>query len=174
MDEHERGCEHCRGVRKDSDALRFKRLGLHERRQLLDAAAPEDKPNRIHPPGPSPAEQTATRRAVANLVGAGLMRLSPERLRLLPGHDDRELTRLGRKYSVVRQGWRTELGEAIVHFYRAELEAGRRIRWLTHLEAATETALARCPDRPPNTGGGEPRKTVRVRRLGPRSTSGTF
>lgn len=169
MDEHERGCERCRGVRRDSDGLRFKRLGLHERHQLLAAAAPGGGPSRIHPPGPSPAEQTATRRAVANLVGAGLLRLSPERLRLLPGHDDRELTRLGRKYSVVRQAWRTELGEEVVRFYRAELEASGRIRWLVHLEAATEAALSRCPDRP--HGGKGPRKTLRLRRLDTRSTS---
>lgn len=171
MDDHDRGCDFCRGVHKDSDALRFKRLGFHERRQLLDAAAPDAEPNRIHPPGPSPAEQTATRRAVANLVGAGLLRLSVERLRLVPGRDDRELTRLGRKYSVVRQAWRTELGEEIVRFYRAELEADKRIRWLVHLEAATEAALNRCPNRPPDTKSKVPRNTLRLRRLGPPAAS---
>jgi hypothetical protein len=169
MDEHERRCVYCRGIRKDSDGLRFKRLGLHERRHLLDAAAPGGEPSRIHPPGPSPTEQTATRRAVANLVGTGLLRLSPDRLRLLPGHDDRELSRLGRKYSVVRQAWRTELGEEIVRFYRAELETGRRIRWLVHLDAATEVALSRCSDRP--HGGKGPARTVTLRRLGTHSRS---
>lgn len=99
MDAHERKCEYCRVVRRASDALRFKRLGAHERRQLLDAAVPGGEPNRIHPPGSSPTEQTATRRAVANLVGTGLLRLASERIRLLPGHDDRELARLGRKYA---------------------------------------------------------------------------
>jgi hypothetical protein len=171
VNEHERGCEYCRGVRKDADALRFKRLGLHERRQLLDAGAPSEEPTLIHPPGPSPSDQTATRRAVANLVGTGLLRLSQERLRLIPGRDDHELKRLGRKYSVVRQAWRTELGEEIVRFYRAELEAGMRIRWLVHLEAATKAALALCPDRQPGTRTEETKRTVRLRRLSRRSAS---
>jgi len=166
MDAHEHDCEYCRGIRRASDALRFKRLGVHERRQLLAAGAPGDEPNRIHPPGSSQAEQTATRRAVANLVGAGLLRLSPEQLRLLPGRDDRELARLRRKYSVVRQAWRTELGEEIARLYRPELESGRRIRWLVHLNAATAAALARCPYRP---GGDKKQKSkgpVRVRQVG--------
>lgn len=165
MDAHERECEFCRGVRRAADGLRFKRLGSHERRQLLEAAAPGEAPNRIHPPGPSPAEQTATRRAVANLVGIGLLRLSSERIRLLPGRDDHELARLGRKYAVVRQAWRTELGDEIVRRYRAELNGGRRIRWLLHLETATEAALAQCPNRPEDAKRSRQKKPVRLRRV---------
>jgi hypothetical protein len=168
----ERLCEYCQGVRRASDTLRFKRLGIHERRQLLAAGAPGDEPNRIHPPGPSQAEQTATRRAVANLVGAGLLRLSPERLRLLPGRDDRELARLHRKYSVVRQAWRTELGEEIARLYRPELESGRRIRWLVHLNTAAATALARCPYRPRGDKRQESKGPVRVLRIGRGLVSG--
>lgn len=165
MDAHERNCEFCQGVRRAADGLRFKRLGCHERRQLLDAAAPGEAPSRIHPPGSSPAEQTATRRAVANLTGAGMLRLSPERIRLLPGRDDHDLARLGRKYAVVRQAWRTELGDEIVRRYRAELEGGRRIRWLVNLDAATEAALARCPDRAEHSKRREQKKPVRLRRI---------
>jgi hypothetical protein len=172
MDAHQRDCEYCQRVRRASDTLRFKRLGAHERRQLLAAGAPGDEPNRIHPPGSSQAEQTATRRAVANLVGAGLLRLSPERLRLLPGRDDRELARLRRKYSVVRQAWRTELGEEIARLYRPELESGRRIRWLVHLNAATAAALARCPYRPRGNKRQESKGSARVRRVGRGLVSG--
>lgn len=165
MDAHDRECEFCRGIRRASDALRFKRLGAHERRQLLAAGVPGGEPNRVHPPGCSQAEQTATRRAVANLVGAGLLRLSPERIRLLPGRDDQDLSRLGRKYAVVRQAWRTELGEEIVRLYRPELGSGRRIRWLVHLDTATEAALARCPDRPTPATGHKAKRPVRLRRV---------
>jgi hypothetical protein len=147
MDEHERACELCRGTLRASASLRFKRLGNQERRQLLSAASPADEPSRIYPPGTSPSEQTATRRAVANLVAFGLIRLAPERVRLVPGHDDAELTRLGRKYAVVRQAWRTVLGDEIVQRYRRELEGGQRIRWMYHLDAATEAALDSCPRR---------------------------
>jgi hypothetical protein len=138
VDAHEKNCESCQGVLRAASALRFKRLGRHERRQLLDAAEPGGPPHPIRPPGPSQAEQTATRRAVANLVAHGLIRLAPEEV----------LSELGRRrYAVLRQAWRSDLGEEIVRRYRAELEAGERIRWIYHLEPATAAALGRCPDR---------------------------
>ena len=127
--------------------LRFKRLGKHERLQLLIAARPGDPPNPIYPPGPSQSVQTATRRAIASLVEHGLLRIAPEQLRLLPGEDDEMLARLDRRYAVVREASRTWLGEELVNHYRDELEGGERIRWPDHLDAATEAALARCPER---------------------------
>jgi hypothetical protein len=149
MDEHLRNCSGCRGARNAAWKLRStqKRLGKHERRLLLEASAPGNPPNPIYPPGPSQSEQTATRRAVANLVSHGLMRIAPEQLRLLPGSDDEILRLLGRKYAVVRIASRTWLGEEVVRLYRRELQSGDRIRWIDHLDEATEAALARCPER---------------------------
>lgn len=147
MDDHERQCPRCQAVRRAAWALRAKRLGKHERRQLLSAAMPGRKPKPIYPSGPSQSEQTATRRAVANLVLHGLIRLAPEQLRLIPGEDDEVLGKLDRTYAVLRQAWRTDLGEEIVRRYRKQLRSGERIRWMYHLDAATEAALSRCPDR---------------------------
>jgi hypothetical protein len=147
MDEHEKECARCQAVRRAAWALSSKRLGKHERRQLLGAGAPDKKPKPIYPPGPSQAEQTATRRAIANLVAHGLIRLAPEQLRLVAGEDDEALAHLERKYAVLRQAWRTELGEEIVRRYRKQLRGGERIRWMYRLDSATEAALSRCPDR---------------------------
>lgn len=147
MDEHTKSCERCRAVQRAAWALRAKRLGKHERRLLLNAAPPSKKPKPILPPGPSQGEQTATRRAIANLIAHGLIELAPEQLRLEAGDDDEALAQLGRKYAVLRLAWRTPLGEAIVHHYRKQLRSSERIRWMFHLDSATEMALDGCPDR---------------------------
>jgi hypothetical protein len=147
VDAHAKGCDRCAAILKASQRLSYKRLGHQERRQLLSAAAPEEAPRPIHPPDPSPAAQTATRRAVANLDAFGLIRVASERLRVVAGEDDALLEKLGRKYAVMRLSRRTELGQEIVGRYRAELESGRPIRWFMHLNAATEAALLGCPKR---------------------------
>jgi hypothetical protein len=174
VDAHEKNCESCQGVLRAASALRFKRLGRHERRQLLDAAEPGGPPHPIRPPGPSQAEQTATRRAVANLVAHGLIRLAPEQLRFEGAGDEEVLSELGRRrYAVLRQAWRSDLGEEIVRRYRAELEAGERIRWIYHLEAATAAALGRCPDRAKTVrdeDGLKPRQLARLPERDQKST----
>jgi hypothetical protein len=147
MDEHEKNCDRCQAVQRAAWSIRTKRLGKHERRLLLNAAPPDKKPKPVYPPGPSQAEQTATRRAIANLVAHGLIELAPEQLRLQAGDDDEALARLGRKYAVLRMAWRTPLGDAIVHHYRKQLRGSERIRWMYHLDAATEMALDGCPVR---------------------------
>jgi hypothetical protein len=96
-----------------------------------------------------------------------LIEVAPNKLRLVPGEDDEELARLGRKYSVVRLASRTVFGEEIVRRYRSELEDGRPIRWMVGLNSAVEATVARCPD------GGEQaiskKKAVQVRELRRRS-----
>lgn len=100
-DAHVKGCRRCTAILKASQRLSYKRLGRHERRQLLSAAAPKEAPTPIHPPDPSAAAQTATMRAVASLEAFGLTRVKPERVRMMAGEDDALLERLGRKYAVV-------------------------------------------------------------------------
>lgn len=147
VDSHSRTCTFCQEVLQAAYRLRFKRLGKHERRQLLQAAQPHEKPKPILLPGASQALQTATRRAISNLARAGLIRVAPHTLRINPGEDPAILKALERKYAVLRLASRTHLGQQIVIHYQDELENGKRIRWSLHLDASTEAALHECPYR---------------------------
>jgi hypothetical protein len=161
MDGHARNCKRCRATLVAAGSLRHKRLGHHERRQLLAASSPQEEPVPIYPPGRSAAAQTATRRAVARLVEHGLVVVDPRQLRLLPGEGDATLKRLGRKYAVLRVFSRTLFGEEIVRHYPELAQPGVAVRWTEHLDAAMEAALARCPGRAETRSaqsGGEPER----------------
>lgn len=130
-----------------ASGLRYKRLGKHERRQLLRSAAPGGPSQPVIPPGPSQAAQTATRRAIASLVAAGLLRLAPAPVRITEAENKKLLATLRRKYAVMRYARRTALGEEVVQAYRAELKTGGRIRWPARLDQVTQATLRWCPDR---------------------------
>ena len=148
VDDHASSCTRCQATLHAASALRSKKLGKHERRQLLAAAAPESEPTPIVPPGPSHDDRTATRRAVATLRKAGLIELAPDAARVTPETHPDLLRRMQRKYTVLRFAWRTPLGEEIVARYRHELERpGTRIRWQLRLGGARDAALLRCPER---------------------------
>ena len=116
------------------------------------APSPGDDPVAIHPPNPSTAAQTATRRAVASLRRYGLIALmrvseadpTPRTLRVA---DPAACAVAGRAYMRLRFMRRTSLGEEIAKRYRQELESGGRIRWLVGLDDAREACLAACPRR---------------------------
>jgi hypothetical protein len=147
MDSHTKTCSYCQDALQAASRLRFKRLGKHERGQLLRAAPPGKPPNPILPPGVSQALQTATRRAIANLARNGLIRISPQTTRLDSQMDEAILKALRRKYAVLRMAWRTELGQEIVVRYSREFERGERIRWTTHLDDCVNAVLDSCPFR---------------------------
>jgi hypothetical protein len=147
MDSHASSCEWCRGTIQAADRLRSKRLGKHERHQLLHAASPEEDPRPILPLGTSHSAQTATRRAVAQLVNYGLIQVSSDQLRLVREEDAETLRMLDRQYAVLRLCRRTQLGQEVVNCYHEELREGKRIRWLLQLNDALEAALGACPSR---------------------------
>jgi hypothetical protein len=148
VNEHERECSRCQATLRAASALRFKKLGKHERRQLLAAAPPDDEPTPIVPPGSSQSDQTATRRAITTLASVGLICVADGSRRVSDATDPQLLQKLNRKYVVQRFMWRTDLGDEIASEYSAELASpGQRIRWQARLERARDLALARCPDR---------------------------
>lgn len=150
VDDHASSCSWCQATLRASSALRFKKLGKHERRQLLAAGAPDSDPTPIVPPGPSHDDRTATRRAIATLRTADLIELAPKTARVTPDTHRDLLRRMKRKYAVLRFARRTALGEEIVARYRHELERpGARIRWHLRLEDARDAALLRCPFKAP-------------------------
>lgn len=149
MDDHASSCAWCKATLSAVSDLRSTRLGKHERRQLLAASAPGSEPSPIVPPGSSQADQTATRRAIASLREAKLIALSDKTRRISADSDPQLLRRLRRKYAVLRFMCRTELGEAVVTVYHAELTTpGARIRWLAQrLDLVRDQVLAKCPYR---------------------------
>lgn len=147
MDDHASSCEWCRGTIEAADRLRFKRLGKHERHQLLCASGPQEDPRPILPLGTSQSAQTATRRAVAQLVEHRLIQVSTDQMRLM-GEEHAEILRtLNRQYAVLRLAQRTQLGQEVVNCYGEELRQGKRIRWLLQLNDALDAALLACPSR---------------------------
>jgi hypothetical protein len=147
VDDHASSCAWCKATLSAASDLRFKKLGKHERHQLLAAASPTAAASPIVALGSSQADQTATRRAIKSLRDAGLIRLSDETRRVTADSDAKLLRRLHRKYAVLRFMWRTELGEAVATEYRPELDRpGSRIRWQTgRLDAVRDRALEACP-----------------------------
>ena len=57
------------------------------------------------------------------------------------------VTVLNRQYAVLRFASRTDLGEAVVQVFAAELACGGRLRWGIKLEELAAATLARCPYR---------------------------
>jgi hypothetical protein len=103
------------------------RLGGEERRLLLAAASyGAERGEVILPRNPSPAAQTATRRAAASLIEKGLVQVTtPERVT-----DPAFLLFMRRRgYMRVRSMRRTALGERVVERHGEALRTGQRIRW---------------------------------------------
>lgn len=80
----------------------------------------------ILPRTPSPAAQTAMRRAIASLLAKGLVAVTiPERVT-----DPAFVTAMGRRgHMRIRSMRRTSLGEQVVEQHGDALRTGRRIRW---------------------------------------------
>ena len=140
------------GVRPRGGGTSLQAAWKHERRLLLAAPSRMDRDAPILPPGPTPAAQGATRRAVASLRQHGLIVLSrvsaddptPHTVRTT---DPALCAALDRQYVRVRFMRRTSRGDEIVKRYRQELESGGRIRWATSLDDARDACLAACPNR---------------------------
>ena len=148
-DEHSESCGWCQAHDRAAIGLLGKRLGKHERRVLLDATPPRELPSPILPDGPLQPSQTATRRAVAALREAKLIWVPEEKERVDRTHANLAelLTVLNRQYAVVRFASRTDLGEAVVQVFAAELASGGRLRWGIKLDELAAATLARCPHR---------------------------
>jgi hypothetical protein len=102
------------------------------------------------PPGPSQADQTATRRAIASLADRALIDVESGTVRIYPGDAESSdlLSALERKYLVLRRAKRTPLGEQVATHYRDELESGGRIRWTAgKLDLVIADTMAGCPRR---------------------------
>ncbi len=142
-------CGSCRKGELDARNLPGLRLGKHERRILIsvppgskcgwrdgqgDPTFP-DAGKIVYPDGPSRAAEESNRRALRKLERAGLVELSRsaswEEDDKPPGWFQTKKARsrycrMGRAYRTAKL---TPLGELVVERCRAELEAGKPIRW---------------------------------------------
>jgi hypothetical protein len=129
-------CGRCRSAERN--VARLPRLGKHERRVLLAAPPPEAGRQVIPPPRPGRSADEAHRRAIGRLWEAGLLHRGwrDERVKTAAvafGGSGR-WRHVHREYAK-RAVSLSPLGEAVVTRLRAELEAGRPIRWARHRDA---------------------------------------
>jgi hypothetical protein len=137
-------CGTCRGAEKAARELRSLRLGKHERRALLEAAATDAKDSAfIAPLDSSRAASESLRRAIRRLHGAGLVELDKKKIEgTRPATEQRWFRNPSRWRSAARL---SPLGSALVCRYRRDLESGQRIRWSRHA-ASSLASVRQHPD----------------------------